>query len=248
MSVFGGDSWAREAHHRKRRLDDLLLSSTSSSSTGASFYKRLSNGKFACLVCPHKPVLDSPLILSMHIKGSRHIAAETKLKEKELSIKEEINKRISLSGDINDISSSICPSSKLKGSAVQNKPQNKPLIEKTRQVLLETHCDRIHGYNPNDGCNPATANALTLLSDNASQQIQRTSSVMPFNHNENSSEKITAVDSKMISDKNAELLKRRAKELQFTAAGWKRDGQGKWYKDENVEFDSDEEDPNVFFS
>ncbi|KAL0908644.1 hypothetical protein M5K25_023149 [Dendrobium thyrsiflorum] len=64
MSVFGGDSWAREAHHRKRRLDDLLLSSTSSSSTGASFYKRLSNGKFACLVCPHKPVLDSPLILS----------------------------------------------------------------------------------------------------------------------------------------------------------------------------------------
>ncbi|KAI0494821.1 hypothetical protein KFK09_024964 [Dendrobium nobile] len=248
MSVFGGDSWAREAHHRKRRLDDLLLSSTSSSSTGDSFYKKISNGKFACLVCPHKPVLDSPLILSMHIKGSRHIAAETKLKEKELSIKEEINKRIALSGDISDISTSICPSSKLKGSAVQNKPHNKPLIEKTRQVLLETHCDRIRGYNLNDGSNPVTATALTLLSDHVSKQIQRTSFVVPFNHNENSNEKITAVDSKMISDQNAELRKRRAKELQFTAAGWKRDGQGKWYKDENVEFDSDEEDPNVFFS
>ncbi|KAL0908645.1 hypothetical protein M5K25_023150 [Dendrobium thyrsiflorum] len=186
--------------------------------------------------------------LKMHIKGSRHIAAETQLREKELSINEEINKRIALSGDITDISSSICPSSKLKGSAVQTKPRNKPLIEKTRQLLLENHCDRIRGYNLNDGCNPATATSLTLLSDHVSQQIQRTSSVVPFNHNENSSERITAVDSKMISDKNAELRKRRAKELQFSAAGWKRDGQGKWYKDENVEFDSDEEDPNVFFS
>nr|GMD05088.1 sodium channel modifier 1-like [Ipomoea batatas] len=27
MSVFGGDSWAREAQHRKRRVDDLVIGS-----------------------------------------------------------------------------------------------------------------------------------------------------------------------------------------------------------------------------
>jgi hypothetical protein len=60
MSVFGGDSWAREAQHRKRRLDDLILEEVDESS-----YKKLSSGKYACLVCPHSPILDSPLMLSV---------------------------------------------------------------------------------------------------------------------------------------------------------------------------------------
>lgn len=60
MSVFGGDSWAREAQHRKRRVDDLAIEGLEGSS-----YKRLSNGKFACLVCPNCPVLDSPVMLSV---------------------------------------------------------------------------------------------------------------------------------------------------------------------------------------
>jgi sodium channel modifier 1 len=69
MSVFGGDSWARDAQQRKRRLDELLLPITapSSPSTPDSF-KKLPNGKLACLVCPHRPVLDTPLMLSV----SRH--------------------------------------------------------------------------------------------------------------------------------------------------------------------------------
>lgn len=177
----------------------------------------------------------------MHMKGSRHIAAEAKFKEKELSRKEEINKRMALSGDIKDFSSSICSFSKLKGSAVQSKPQNKPLIEKTRQVLLETQ--RIRGHNLKNGRNPAITTALTtlnshhsLLSDHQSQQIRQTGSVVSVNHIENISERISSVDSKTNSECNAELRKRHEKELQFTAAGWKRDGQGKWYKDENVSY------------
>lgn len=245
MSVFGGDSWVPEAQHRKRRVDDLLLSSSSSA------YKKLNNGKFACLVCRHNPVLDSPLILSMHMKSSRHIAEETKLKGKKLSIQEEVNKRIALSGDSKDISNSIFSFSKVKGSRLQNKP----LIEKTRQAILETQNERIHGHKIKNGCNLNIATASSTLnshncslSDHLSQQTQQTSSVVHVNHSESITEKITLVDSIVILDWNAELQKRREKELQFTAAGWKRDGHGKWYKDENVEFDSDEEDPNVFCS
>ena len=61
MSVFREDSWGREAQHRKRRLDDLLLEEL----VDGSSYKKLSNGKYACLVCSDSPILDSPLILSV---------------------------------------------------------------------------------------------------------------------------------------------------------------------------------------
>ena len=60
MSVYGGDSWAREAQHRKRKVDDLMIERIDS-----SIYKKLSSGKFACLVCPTNPVLDSPTMLSV---------------------------------------------------------------------------------------------------------------------------------------------------------------------------------------
>ncbi|KAJ6716659.1 SODIUM CHANNEL MODIFIER 1, partial [Salix koriyanagi] len=59
MSVFGGDSWAREAQFRKRRVDDLVIDGLDGSS-----YRKLSSGKYACLVCPHNPVLESLLVLS----------------------------------------------------------------------------------------------------------------------------------------------------------------------------------------
>ena len=60
MSVFGGDSWAREAQHRKRKVEDLMVEGLDASS-----YKKLSTGNFACLLCPNNPILDSPLMLSV---------------------------------------------------------------------------------------------------------------------------------------------------------------------------------------
>ncbi|ONM03706.1 hypothetical protein ZEAMMB73_Zm00001d031816 [Zea mays] len=81
MSVFGGDSWARDAQQRKRRLDELLLPITapSSPSTPDSF-KKLHNGKLACLICPHRPVLDTPLMLSAFFRASNYCQTETKLR------------------------------------------------------------------------------------------------------------------------------------------------------------------------
>lgn len=63
MSVFGGDSWAREAQQRKRRVEDLALEALDD----ASSYKKLLSGKYVCLLCPHSPILDSPLMLSVRI-------------------------------------------------------------------------------------------------------------------------------------------------------------------------------------
>ncbi|XP_010942692.1 uncharacterized protein [Elaeis guineensis] len=240
MSVFGGDSWGWEAQHRKRRVDDLLLSSSSSSS-----FKKLSNGKYACLVCPHNPILDSPLMLSMHNKGSRHIAAESRLGERELSRKEELSKRIALSAESADASSIPNSSPKLKSSEIYNKP----LIKQTQKAILETQCNMFNDLSavPVVKSRPNVSFYDSKLSPSCNSVIESSTSTIldDSNHSDKKYVVRAETDAKVLAEWNVELRKQREKELKFTAAGWKRDCHGKWYRDENVEFDSDEEDPNV---
>lgn len=62
----------------------------------------------------------------MHNKGSQHVAAQTKLKEKELWRQQELNKRIALSSESKNPS---------KNSSLNN--QVKPSVEQTRTAILE---------------------------------------------------------------------------------------------------------------
>ncbi|KAF3964111.1 hypothetical protein ACB098_07G106600 [Castanea mollissima] len=220
MSVFGGDSWGREAQHRKRRLDDLLLEEL----VDGSSYKKLSNGKYACLVCSHSPILDSPLMLSMHTKGSRHRAAESKLKETELMRQDVINKRVALSDS--STGTTNCNTYHQKFRSV-----GKPLIEQTRNVALET----LNNITPQQNSSNANHN-LQLVLDRLTDGNS--------NLNQNSPCPIEVTD-KVVVQPHLDFRERRERELKFTAAGWKRDCQGKWFRDEHVEFDSDEDDPNV---
>ncbi|XP_009775726.1 uncharacterized protein LOC107822946 [Nicotiana tabacum] len=218
MSVFGGDSWAREAQNRKRRIDELMAENISSSA-----YKKLSSGKFACLVCPHSPVLDTHLMLSAHIKGSHHRAAESRLEEIELGRQDEINKRIALSECGTATSSTLTPSQLCRSAS-------KPLIDRARkaasdilhQKLEQSTASRVDEIKCNKG---DSTSCLTNKRNSQSVQIGVTTNQIIMPH---------------VYDRE-----RQEKELKFTSAGWKRDGHGKWYKDENVEFDSDEEDPNL---
>ncbi|KAG0501974.1 hypothetical protein HPP92_002046 [Vanilla planifolia] len=215
MSVFGGDSWAREAQHRKRRVDDLMLSSASLKSTApAPSHRKLSNGKFVCLVCPNNPIFDTALILSMHINSSRHISGETRMKEKELSRQEELHKRIALSGD-------IMPLKKLMNYQVQKKP----LTEKTRRAIQELHCEMIQKNQFEDDSNSYIAEA-------ESRNLCLYPNCPPSGHLLQESQP-PAFAPNVVSQCNVELQKKHEKELKFTAAGWKRDCHGKWFRDEN---------------
>ncbi|KAF8654391.1 hypothetical protein HU200_061573 [Digitaria exilis] len=244
MSAFGGDSWARDAQQRKRRLDDLMLPSSSSSMPDS--FRRLPNGKLACLVCPHRPVLDSPLMLSMHNKGARHIAAESRLREKELAKKHEINKRLALSSDASHLNSGSLHTS------IRPTMKEKPLIEETRRAILEAQSSRFSDFN-----GEKVSHDLKLMTSTSSSDPHVAPADIP-------TEKLTGntglklcnsskgefcagnqIQGKLLSDWQTEARKRQEQELQFTASGWKRDGHGRWYRDENVEFDSDEDDPNI---
>ncbi|KAI9123494.1 hypothetical protein K1719_004794 [Acacia pycnantha] len=224
MSAFGGDSWAREAQYRKRRVDDLLVEGIHGSS-----FKKLANGKYACLVCPHNPILDTPLMLSMHNKGSRHLAAASRLKERDLMKQNEINKRIALSASSADTAKSSSCNQKLRSAG-----SGKPLIEQTKKTVSE------------------------IISDKSQQQMENRSKMELSNtghvasascaSTESYSSSTRVEDNKVALQHHLDFRERRERELKFTAAGWKRDGHGKWYRDENAEFDSDEEDPNVCLS
>ncbi|KAJ4833592.1 hypothetical protein Tsubulata_009207 [Turnera subulata] len=221
MSVFGGDSWGREAQHRKTRVDDLFIQGVDASS-----YKKLSSGKYACLVCPHNPILDTPLMLSMHCKGSRHLASAVRLKEKELRRQNEISKRIALSDSAVGPANSGNPSKRVK-LAVE-----KPLIEQTRKVASGVLLKEAAQQNcRNQSCN-------VELSEGQSKNVETNSvGTIPCQTIE--------VSKELLAQQQLDFRERRERELKFTEAGWKRDCHGRWYKDENVEFDSDEEDPNI---
>ncbi|CAH9107257.1 unnamed protein product [Cuscuta epithymum] len=210
MSVFGGDSWAREAGQRKRRVDDLIAGNIN-----ASAYKKLSSGKFSCLVCPHNPVLDTLPVLSAHLKGLRHRAAELRLKDKELARQDEINKRFALSDHATDNSHRPC------------RPLSKRLIENTKRAVSDMH--RTENVKQTPVCQPPELQCYRSLS------ISDGNGCVP-----------TDVAPRHKGIQHAAYdPERHERELKFTAAGWKRDAHGRWFKDENVEFDSDEEDPNM---
>ncbi|CAI9781887.1 unnamed protein product [Fraxinus pennsylvanica] len=225
MSVFGGDSWAREAQYRKRRVDDLLLEDFE-----ASAYKKLSNGKFTCLVCPHNPVFDTPLVLSMHSKGPRHKAAESRRKERELWRQEEISKRLAMSNCVTSTSGSNVPYQQCTNG-------RKPLIERTRKAASEIFSNDI--IEQRNKCRKPEGESV-ISSCVYGQSIQWKECPIE-----------TEVPQKEVVVDQVQQLDyrgRQERELKFTAAGWKRDCHGRWFKDENVEFDSDEEDPNVILN
>ncbi|WOL08772.1 sodium channel modifier 1 [Canna indica] len=244
MSTFGGDSWAREAQNRKRRVDDLMLSTSSSGDASSPSFKKLSSGKYACLVCSHNPILDTPLMLSIHNKGSRHIAAQSRVREKELVKQDELHKRTALSADACSLSSSSSSTLQAKHSG----HHDKPLTQKTVKVILEAQSNVENPDVASTIHNSKTRSALCdpkFIPTNVIREPSGNVSLQSSMSNEKKLLMAGTADQKMLVDWHSELRKRQEKELKFTAAGWKRDCHGKWYKDENVEFDSDEEDPNI---
>jgi len=77
----------------------------------------------------------------MHNKGARHIAAESRLREKELSKKHEINKRLALSSDASH-SNSGNPCTGVRPTSIKEKP----LIKETQRAILEAPSSRFNDF------------------------------------------------------------------------------------------------------
>ncbi|XP_051132140.1 uncharacterized protein LOC127252132 [Andrographis paniculata] len=215
MSVFGGDSWAREAQYRKRRVDDLMIEGIEAAS-----YKKLPSGKFACLICPKNPVLDTPIMLATHRRGSSHRANELRHKDRKNFIREEASKKLAMS----NCAETNANSSSSNSTKIQ-KTNIRPLIERARGAATEVISGAVSRPEVKSGASSLVLPCRGDFGCNGNSIEGEPTSVVP----------------------PLDCRKHREMELKFTAAGWKRDCHGKWFKDENVEFDSDEEDPNIVF-
>lgn len=155
-------------------------------------------------------------IWQMHNKGARHRAALSKLKEREVGKQEEINKRIALSDN-------PTTSTTLGTSTQKPRLPCKPLIEHTRKAASEIFYPAIAPQN--------MCQNHSVVSDIGSVHHVILHKIEVNSHHTRPSEADAA---------NAQLQldfrERREKELKFTAAGWKHDCHGKWYRDENVGF------------
>lgn len=132
--------------------------------------------------------------------------------------------------------------------------KEKPLLEQTRKAILEAQSSRFNDFNGKKVSHDSkwTTNISFCDSHVAPSDVpmeKLTDNAGPIERNcQGESSAGNQIQGKALSDWQTEARKRQEQELRFTASGWKRDGHGRWYRDENVEFDSDEDDPNVCLS
>lgn len=235
---------------RKRRIDLLL-----SERLDEGHSHRLANGKYVCLICPSRPVVDTLPMLTMHNQGARHQAAASKLKEKEISKQEEIQKRIAL------YEPSVTNNDTFNAPVHCTGSFTSPLLRKTRKSTADVLANSMNASGNTSmpkGDQPFICKKkpffASLYANNVKTADQKTDSSVQHlqvraDGSSNASVNLQSnskADSGTVNGQQLDFQKHKEKELKFREAGWRRDGQGSWFREENVEFDSDEEDPNVF--
>lgn len=262
---------------QKRRVSEVLVSHIPEDEA-----LLLKNGKYACTLCPHRPVLDTIEMLAMHRKGKRHLInltrhlSHTKWKERELE------KRLQEANAPSETAATSFDRTKLLGSALVKGTKKAPRLKLMKSAPYSSCCKKKGGDQKGTGAsglgdvrtpavlqnaeNPLVKAYIKKTQQKNSfasvvEQSKRSSTTLsPTNQQQiGSTERCSAVEStarpkKTVSNEakknlSAEEAREKAKAqyfLNLRMSGWKLDKDGKWVKDENVEFDSDEEEPPPF--
>ncbi|XP_072534862.1 sodium channel modifier 1 [Salminus brasiliensis] len=241
-----GDDQSQLNVLKKRRVADLL--SNFIPEDEATLMK---NGRYSCLVCSHRPVFDTVDMLSVHRKGKRHLEGLKWFYGKKARLQNEIDKRRHQEYVSNEDDQQVAGSSA-------------PLLTQTRKIthhalLRASPYSSCHkkaserSENITPGCHPPVSDHGVSQSYISTANNQINTEPKPAgetNPNQCLSGKQMnkKKGSKAASVPESEpLTEQRRRELdhylKLKSAGWLQDPSGKWVKDENVEFDSDEEEP-----
>eukprot|EP00252_Welwitschia_mirabilis_P023750 TRINITY_DN6810_c0_g1_i2.p1 TRINITY_DN6810_c0_g1~~TRINITY_DN6810_c0_g1_i2.p1 ORF type:complete len:272 (-),score=53.22 TRINITY_DN6810_c0_g1_i2:190-1005(-) len=260
---------------RKQRIE-LLLSEQGR--VDKHHFQKLRDGRFLCLVCSSRPVLDTIPMFLMHSKGRNHQIAISQLKESTIVKREELEKKRAL-GQVS------CYSNDNISSPHSSVSLTSPLLQKAQKCAKQAVSKTSNqGSTQNDGSSGisrnkpffASSHAKSIQPSHSSSDYQKSEASVTYkstvrSHKKNGNPKnkedrmdlkdaqvqvqtptsqsssITFVSQEVTSSVNqmVHFEKQKERELKFRAAGWRRDSQGGWFKEENVEFDSDEEDPNI---
>ncbi|KAH0511193.1 Sodium channel modifier 1 [Microtus ochrogaster] len=202
-----GDDWSQLNVLKKRRVGDLLASYIPEDEA-----LMLRDGRFACAICPHRPVLDTLAMLTAHRAGKKHLSSLKLFYGKKQAGKEtEQNPR------------------QQKDLKTETKAEA-PLLTQTR-LITQSALHRAPYYNSccrRKHSSPLPAPEVGLQST----KISREPEPKAGSHAKESSAPMSPTKRRILNHY-----------LTLRSSGWVPDGQGRWIKDENVEFDSDEEEP-----
>ncbi|NXA43873.1 SCNM1 protein, partial [Eudromia elegans] len=229
-----GDDVGQLGALQKRRVADLLASYIPEEEA-----LLLRSGRYACTVCPHRPIFDTLEVLAVHRAGKKHVAGEW---------------RAWGAGESNARGWRTSPPRPSDLSCTPS-PQGSPapLLARTRRItqsaLLkaapyssrcrrtgEPSCQFYISRSPGSASISSLPCKLMLLS-----ALPDTSKATMSQTQGGGKRKVSPTrQPEALSTDRSQALERY---LQLRSAGWIQDHSGKWVKDENAEFDSDEEEP-----
>lgn len=251
-----GDDGSQLNVLKKRRVADLLASYIPEDEA-----LLLSNGRYACAVCHHRPVFDTIDMLTVHRSGKKHRACIERFYGKKLAHRNEVQKwrhqqyvRAEEAGEqppapLLEQTRRITQHALLKAA-----PYNS-CCTRNRAEVRRTESSSKMEEPPQSLSSPQSSSSVTTDPDRP-RTTPETSSPEPRNSptgisgksdakKNHKTKKTTQKSSESGEDTCDDSERRRVMEhyLSLRSSGWIPDGAGKWVKDENVEFDSDEEEP-----
>lgn len=253
-----GDDQSQLNVLKKRRVADLLANFIPEDE--ATLMK---NGRYTCLICSHRPIFDTVDILTVHRKGKRHLEGMKWFYRKKTQLQKEIEKHHH---------QSYVAKEDGQQEAASSAPLLAQTRKITHHALLKTtpysscHKRSSTRVDQESSCVSSDCQPMQHVSRHASKETEGTSSNTESNRTSDLSAadcQVSAFQDPPHSDRRKEgkkkglqqnapsdgepMTEERRKEfehyLKLKSAGWLQDRSGKWIKDENVEFDSDEDEP-----
>ncbi|KAL7394026.1 hypothetical protein ABVT39_019484 [Epinephelus coioides] len=238
-----GDDTSQLNILKKRRVADLLSHFIPEDEAAL-----MKNGRYTCLVCSYRPVFDTVDTLTVHRNGKRHLEGLKAFYGKKARLKNEVTKR----------QHEKYVQSEDTG---QEPSRSAPLLEQTRKLTHHALLKTV----PYNSCHTKTSTksdkgSLRIVSDPAVTSCSRTASEQERSCQETEASNVSSQNSSSgcaaagegsrpsadMREAAEPLTAQRRRELEhylkLKSDGWLQDRSGRWVKDENVEFDSDEEE------
>ncbi|CAJ0965717.1 unnamed protein product [Ranitomeya imitator] len=240
---------------KKRRVADLLASYIPEDEA-----LLLKNGTYACTVCHHRPVFDTVDMLTVHRKGKKHTACLQRFYGKKAAHRNEVQKRQheqyvraeeageQLPAPLLEQTRKITQHALLKAApynscCTRHRPEE--VRRKGRSSEVGGSTQAISSLPINSPVCVQRDQPKTLAETSLPEPSSSTGSCRQSHLKKEGKNKKLRKSLEKGEDAAHDPERRRVMEhyLSLRSSGWIPDGTGKWVKDENVEFDSDEEEP-----
>ncbi|CAN9514437.1 unnamed protein product [Ophioblennius macclurei] len=224
---------------KKRRVSDLLSHFIPEDEAAL-----LKNGRYTCVVCSYRPVFDTLDMLTVHRKGKKHLEGLKAFYGKKAQLRNEITKR----RHEKDVEAEEQTQQQSSSSSSSSAPLLTQTRKLTHHALLKTvpysSRHRRSSVKPESDSSGRSCDSRGNVYDRMPSERRGpgTQSGNPAGDQDDAAGS-PAVEIPEDKPMTAERRKEMERYLKLKSDGWLQDGGGRWVKDENVEFDSDEDEP-----